>query len=232
LSNRHVSFVSFSGIDGAGKSTQIGALQRHLSSAGVRVTVITFWDRIVVLSRFREHLSRVAFKGDQGVGNPDRPVSRRDKNVATWWVTMIRLVLYFLDALHLTFLVETTGPNSKTVVIFDRYLYDELANLPLNNRFIRAYVQLLLKLAPEPNIIYIVDADPALARARKPEYPIQFLRRNRAAYLELSKMLANVSVINPGPTEEVEKQVLEQLWKKLPFHATRELRPSTSTLLP
>ena len=70
---------SFSGIDGAGKSTQISELQAWLEGGAVRTELRSFWDDVVVLSRWRELMSRKAFKGDQGVGSPDKPLQRRDK---------------------------------------------------------------------------------------------------------------------------------------------------------
>ena len=51
-----VKIVTFSGIDGAGKSTQISALEAWLRAAGLRTRVLTFWDDVVVLSRLREFI--------------------------------------------------------------------------------------------------------------------------------------------------------------------------------
>ncbi len=48
-------FVSFSGIDGAGKSTQIDALRSQLIEAGLRVRLITFWDDVARLKGIREN---------------------------------------------------------------------------------------------------------------------------------------------------------------------------------
>ena len=46
--------ISFSGMDGCGKSTQIENLRRSLSDRGLTVKVLAFWDDVVVLTRFRE----------------------------------------------------------------------------------------------------------------------------------------------------------------------------------
>ena len=50
--SRHCKFVSFSGIDGAGKSTQIANLRARLQDAGMRVALITFWDDVARLKGF------------------------------------------------------------------------------------------------------------------------------------------------------------------------------------
>src|SRR5579864_6753741 len=93
--------ISFSGIDGAGKSTQIEHLRAALAAAGYRVAQLAFWDDAVVLSRFREAVTHKVFKSEKGVGAPGKPVQRRDKNVRSWYLSLVRSALYLLDALHL-----------------------------------------------------------------------------------------------------------------------------------
>src|SRR5882762_6427374 len=83
LGNGRTSIVSFSGIDGSGKSTQIQALCARLRDDGLNVLSYRFWDDIAVLTHFRSTASHRLFKGDQGVGSPSAPVNRRDKNVRT-----------------------------------------------------------------------------------------------------------------------------------------------------
>jgi len=100
------------------------------------------------------------------------------------------------------------------VVIFDRYLYDQFANLNVHNPAARTYISLLLKLIPHPDIAYLLDADPVLARVRKPEYPLDFLRSNRASYLAIST-IAGMKVIHAGTPEEVGNSVRYELAKKL-----------------
>src|SRR5438045_1828307 len=135
--------VTFSGIDGAGKSTQIEALQTHLQEIGLRCVLYSFWDDVVALAHFREFMSHKVLKGDKGIGSPDKPIQRRDKNVTSWYTIPVRLIFYLLDALSLG-LVLARVPTGADVIIFDRYIYDELANLPLQRWFIRLYVRILL----------------------------------------------------------------------------------------
>ena len=201
LSRSSGKIASFSGIDGAGKSTQILALENWLRESGLRTRLLTFWDDVVVLSRSREFLSYKAFKGDSGVGSPQKPVNRRDKNVSSWPLTAIRFGLYFADALHLAITVRRARRSDAEVVIFDRYIYDELANLPLEKRFARFFVWLVLKFVPIPDLALVIDADPVAAQARKPEYPLAFVRRNREAYLDLARLSGHITVIVPGSIE-------------------------------
>jgi len=213
---RRTMLVSFSGIDGAGKSTQIGNLHNWLSEAGLRVRVMAFWDDVAVLGRWREFSTHTLFKSEKGIGSPDKPVNRRDKNVRCSYMTPVRFFLCLLDAIHLRRVVRRVLAGDEfDVVIFDRYLYDQLATLWLHGRLSQIYIRLLLGIVPHPDVAYVLDANPAAARERKPEYPLEFLNSYRAAYLALSK-LAQMAVIAPGSAPEVARDVIRELLKKLP----------------
>jgi thymidylate kinase len=209
MSSTNVKIISLSGIDGAGKSTQIEALVDYLRARGLAPKIYTFWDDVAVLSRFREHVSLSVFKGDSGIGSPEKPIARRDKNVTSRYVIALRLVLYLLDACGLAIMVSKTRAEAD-VVIFDRYIYDELANLPLKRRWARFYVRFLLKLVPKADLALLLDADPDVACQRKPEYPPEFVERNREAYLRLA-CLAGMTVMAPLTIEETKAKILDQV---------------------
>lgn len=215
--------VSFSGIDGAGKSTQIEVLTSRLRGAGLRVQILPFWDEVAVFTRYRDGASHRLFGSERGIGAPGSPVNRRDKNVQSWYMTSFRFLLYALDALSLAWSIGRLQQGPPDVVIFDRYLYDELANLPWANPVVRIYARALLGLVPAPDIAYVLDADPEQARARKPEYPVEFLQRSREGYLNVGS-LGNLTVIPVGTVLEVAEAILQS------FLAT--LDPSTPDLPP
>jgi thymidylate kinase len=211
---RRPKLVSFSGIDGSGKSTQIEALRVRLNEMGLRVVLITFWDDVARLKGIREVSGHTLFKGEKGVGTPKRPINRRDKNVRSWYMTLVRFVLYFVDAISLRVVVNRALRADADVVIFDRYHFDELANLGLSSRVVRAYVGFLLRLVPQPDISFLLDADPEQARARKPEYPVDFLHVNRASYLKLGE-IGGMTIIAPQPVDDVKRAVMQQVLTKI-----------------
>src|SRR5437764_10920146 len=141
--NRKTLLISFSGLDGSGKSTQIANLVRALHASGYRTKQLAFWDNVVVGSRYREGFVHKAYKSERGIGAPGKPVERRDKNVRRWYLTLFRHGLYLADAIHLAWVVRRERQRGADVLILDRYIYDELANLPLKNRFTRSFVRLV-----------------------------------------------------------------------------------------
>ncbi len=217
-SRRHRScakLFSFSGIDGAGKSSQIQNLCATITGKGLRFKLITFWDDVATLTRIREETGHRVFRGDKGVGTPSAPINRRDKNVRSGLMTCVRLCLYLADAISLRVVMKRAMHSDADVVIFDRFIYDELANLTLQNPLMRAYVWSIMKIVPRPHVSYLLDADPVQARARKPEYPLEFLYSNRQSYLALSALVGAITIIPPMPIHEVEREILQYALEEL-----------------
>jgi thymidylate kinase len=199
--------ISFSGLDGAGKTTQIENLRAHLENRGLRSELLAFWDDVVVLSRYREGFVHKVFKSERGIGAPGKPVNRRDKNVRGWHVNFARHGLYLLDALNLRRVIARARSGGAAVIILDRYIHDELANLPLENSLTRAFVRFVAALAPKPDVAYMLDADPVAARERKPEYPLDFLVDSRRRYHALAPIVG-MTIIPPLPLEEAKAGVV------------------------
>jgi len=210
LKRDHPVIISFSGIDGAGKSTQIAKLLNCLQDAGLAVRQLTFWDDVVVLSRFRADVSHKFLQGEGGVGTPEKPVNRKDKNVRAWYLTLPRCVLHFLDSVSLRQKLSRARASAADVIICDRYIFDQLATLPLERPWARAYARLLLKVAPIPDVSYLLDVDPEIARARKPEYPLDFMHQYRASYLRL-RDIGGMALIAPMSQAEVHEAIAAQL---------------------
>ena len=216
--------ITFSGLDGSGKSTQIESLRAALQGAGIETRLLTFWDDVVVGVKYREGFVHRVYKSERGIGSPGKPVNRRDKNVRRWYLTVARHFLYLLDAVHLSHVVSRqraaarkpsapdagearkpvasagenvaeNTPSSAKVIILDRYIYDELANLRLSNALSRSFVRMVHNFVPRPDIAFLLDADPAAAHARKPEYPVEFMKQCRRAYFDLAAELGTMTII-------------------------------------
>jgi thymidylate kinase len=93
------------------------------------------------------------------------------------------------------------------IVILDRYIYDELANLPVSNILTKIFIRMVSGFVPTPDVAYLLDVAPEAARGRKPEYPVEFLHLCRQSYFGLALMLGNMTIIPPVPLREAEREV-------------------------
>ncbi|HEY1938054.1 MAG TPA: thymidylate kinase [Candidatus Angelobacter sp.] len=207
--------ISFSGVDGSGKSTQIESLRSALHAAGLKTTLLAFWDNVVVGVKYREGFVHKVYKSERGIGAPGKPVNRRDKNVRGWHLTLARHFLYLLDAMHLRSVVARAKKSGADVVILDRYIYDELSNLNLSNPLSRAFVKFVHGFVPRPDVAYLLDADPVAAYARKPEYPVEFMKKCRRVYFELASLLGTMTVIPALALPEAKYAVLRAAEREL-----------------
>lgn len=200
--------VTFSGIDGAGKTTQIERLATSLRERGLSVIILSFWDDVAVWSHMRSGAgSRAAdlLHSNQETGMP--VLAKNHKHIRKWYLTAIRSLFYVLDVVRLRRLLASRRVRSYDVVIFDRYIYDQVANIYSRSLPARLYSWALLKQRPVPDLAFIVDAAPDAAFARKPEYPLDFLYRNRRNFLQLRELAAELTVISDGNADEMEEEI-------------------------
>ena len=200
--------ITFSGIDGSGKSTQIEKLRGYIEAEGIAVRLLAFWDHVAVFRNARSAFSRHILESDGGVGSPECPATRRDKNLQTWPLFAGRSLLHLLDVLNLSRVVKRQKAKGG-VVIFDRYIYDQLAALPMDRGWARAFARGLLRIAPRPDLSYLLDAIPEAARERKPEYPLDFMHKYRSSYLELCN-ITGMELIPASDVEEVHRHIVER----------------------
>src|SRR5438270_4829774 len=207
--------ISFSGVDGSGKSTQIENLRSALHAAGLTTQLLAFWDNVVVGVKYREGFVHKVYKSERGIGAPGKPVNRRDKNMRGWHLNITRHFLYLLDAINLCRVVARQRKTGAHVVILDRYIYDELSNLNMTNPLSRAFIRFMHAFIPRPDIAYLLDADPEAAYARKPEYPVEFMKKCRRAYFDLAGILRTMTVISALSLPQAKAAVLKAAESKL-----------------
>jgi thymidylate kinase len=214
--------ISFSGLDGSGKSTQINNVRDQLTAMGYRVKVLAFWDNVVVATKYREGFVHKVYKSEQGIGAPDKPVNRRDKNVRKWYLNLARHGLYLADAIHLRQVIGQQAYSDAHILIMDRYIYDELANLPLANSASRAFARWIGRtFVPTPDLALLLDADPEAAHKRKPEYPVDFMTECRTWYHRLAGLLGTITIVPPLPLEEAKRTVMDHVREVLGFAGIR-----------
>ncbi len=202
--NRRGMVISFSGLDGAGKSTLVAWLRAELERRHRGVTVLHLADGVgaSLLRAARDGVQR--FVGRRN-GEPPRPrwagrpraaglrglVGRiRDAIV---WSKHLRRVLYPVDLavfLAIRFYVATVR---RRVLVTDRYFYDTLVDVADEGGGF--WVRVLERLTPAPDIAVFLEVSPEESYARKGEYSVDYLARRSAAYRRIAPLVPSAVVL-------------------------------------
>ena len=178
--------ISFSGMDGTGKTYHSTELCKKLASKGVIVRYIHMMSedvdytiiRYLLLLVIKAHLGVTTSKGEVQTRAPKNPVVR------TIWP-----LLALLDYL-VTFLTRIRPLAKNAVLICDRCYYDYLTSfyaLGITNDWSLA---LAMKFIPKSDQTFFLDSDVDVAFKRiKGELSPEYLGRLRVAYIKMIRML-------------------------------------------
>lgn len=189
--------ITFSGLDGAGKSTLIEWLRASLEREGRSVVVLHMNDDVGVYAYARAArnwllrlLGREApplLPPGADPLDPTRPANRsrlrravRRVRYAILWSETVRRCIYPIDLLIVTLYRIGFEKLTKRVLIMDRYFYDTLVDLSESGP--SRWNRLLATLTPTPDVPVLLDVPPERAFGRKGEYSIDYLRRRWSAY--------------------------------------------------
>lgn len=221
--------ITFSGLDGAGKSSQAEALRQTLEQLGwkvemrwVRLEWTTLWENrwLGVLGwPARSTLSLLARlppakeRSDTSTLTP-AAVRERSGLVANVWVAVVALA-------HGLAQRRETRPHLRPgiVVICDRYTLDAAAHLRFRygeRRPFRFQIGLLRIVSPAPLRAYFVDVPAVTAHARKAEqYSLDDLARQERLYREEAPSLGVHRLDGHRAREELCAEIAEEVWRAL-----------------
>ena len=189
--------VTFSGLDGAGKTTLIDGLRNALEGSGRPVRVLTMYDHVGVyalLRRVRALIRRWTRFGAQQAG-----VVRGDRDASTSvWLCLFRNRLvkqstYPIDLAMFLLCRLYQEVVRRRVLILDRYFYDSIVDVAegARDRPSRA----LARWVPTPDLPIYVEASPEIAFARKREYSVDRLHVRQQLYHQLFAGVDRVLVV-------------------------------------
>lgn len=200
--------VVFLGPDGVGKSSVIEAVTRDLSPIFLHTKYLTFAPGLLP-SRFE-------------APKPDGPHSLPPRSYvaslvkAAWWVVCYTLGYYTS--------IRPTVARAGWVVNH-RYLPDAIVDRRRYRYSGPAWpLRALWKIAPKPDLLFLLDAPAEVIQARKKEVAPEETRRQREAYRAVVEGLPFSRVIDASqPLEAVVAQVEQTILEFLGARATRQL---------
>lgn len=111
------------------------------------------------------------------------------------------------------------------LVVLDRYYYDFFVDTARYRlRLPARVVDLGCRMIPPADMVFVLDAPPAMLLRRKQEVPLDEVERQRAAYRRLQDRLPNATVVDASqPVERVVDDIRRRLLEYLGVRAARRL---------
>ena len=208
--------ITFSGLDGAGKSTLIEWLRAELERRARRVAVFHMNDHVGVYAYLRAIRDRLRPpRAPRPPADPASPTLRRGRLAAVRdaviWNKSLRRLLYPLDLVvfwvYRLYIEKLRG----RVLIMDRYFYDSLVDVS-NGRGTR-WVRFLARLTPTPDLAVFLDISPEESFARKGEYSVEYLRARWRHYRTVAPWVRSALVVDNrdlADTQQILARALEE----------------------
>lgn len=210
--------VTFSGMDGAGKSTVVTAVERHLSTRGLPAQVA--WARLgsegEVLNRLALPVKRLlrregTIADPVAAGGPttarvqdSRERSGRRRPMSWAWIALVAAIN------ARSYRRSADARWHGLAVVCDRWAIDAVVDLELRYGEHRLARAILRRLPPRPDLAVVLSLDAATAAVRKPgDQASRVLREMERLYALRASGGDAVVVDATAPRERVERQVLE-----------------------
>jgi thymidylate kinase len=195
--------VALLGPDGSGKSTVIHGLVRLAVQGSLYDAILHFHWRPGLLPQ----LSVFGRRGAEVNADAGRLMPHRapPASVTSSWVRVTYYACDYVAAWPLLLFHRWRG----ALIMFDRYFDDFIVD-PVRTRVHPATraPQWLSHLMPQPDKVIVLDCDPAVAYARKPELSLDETNRQLSVYRELSQKRRSWHVVDAGRSAD---EVLDQV---------------------
>ena len=215
--------ITFSGLDGAGKSTLISILKDSLDRQGRKTVVLTMYDHVGLYAGIRFLRDATAGLLNRLMGwvpkervvtnDPDRidvPLAERGRVMtgvyelvrSAWVKQFVCLADIFIFQFYRFYFEHIR----RRILIMDRYFFDSLADVADGRHW--NYVRAMLKALSMPDLSIFVNVVPEVAFARKGEYSVEYLQFRLAKYRQIFEWIpGSVVLANDDPRLAREKLI-------------------------
>ena len=194
--------ITFSGLDGSGKSTLVDYLKESLEREDRKVAVSHMNYDVGLYSALRYVAKKTLARKSESVSHAPREqafdgkfksrAARLRYNLV--WNKGLRILIYPVDIAIFVLYRFYVEKVNRQVLIMDRYFYDTLVDVTGASRSLR--FRFLSWLTPRPTLPLYLDITAERAFERKVEYSVDYLNRRRLSYQKLLAAVPEVLVLS------------------------------------
>jgi thymidylate kinase len=176
-----VRIITFNGIDGSGKSSQLALLRKELEAKGI----LTAYFHAVQWSL--PQAARALFRRTRNTPGEAKAVTQSSS-----LGILLRQGVLLLDLIRFRRYLQRLEKKGVHYLLSDRYFYDSLVNIayldgtPLDT----GYARLAARYIPRPYRAFYLSIDPerVMERERPPEQGLAYLRDKRLLFEEAARL--------------------------------------------
>jgi thymidylate kinase len=193
--------ITFSGLDGAGKSTVINALKEKLEQDGLSVKVFTMYHDLSLYAHvrlfrdgIRNFFGKVVELPKEAKTNPNFDLYSDSLVYKAIRFKPLKAMVLPVDTL-LTYLFLLINTKNIDIVLIDRTSYDFILDV-IPTKYKKMHISIALFFSFKPSLSVFVDTPAQISFDRKGEYTVKYLDWRNAAYVQLFSVLDNQIVID------------------------------------